>query len=326
MNNNSSIPVTIISGFLGSGKTTLLNRIMNAESTQKIAVMVNDLGQIIIDSQMIVNNDGKVLKLANGCICCSIADDLIGQLESLLRGDEQPDYIIIEASGVSDPGRIARTLNYPQFRQRIQLDAILTLIDAGQILNLDSEFKQVAMTQLEAADIVIINKTDQCSDKELARIKDQWLFPDSRVYETVYSKVPLPLIIATHSRLNENDSGTHCGSDCSHQHEHESDHSTLFDQLSWHTQQPIRLSELRELIENLPVDIYRAKGVFLTQEMPDKPAVLQQVGSRVDWSVGSPDLDIDGSSLLLIARKGRFDRTALLKKLNSLPPVTENNK
>jgi len=204
-----AIPATIISGFLGCGKTTLLNRIMQADTGLRIAVMVNDFGQINIDSKMVVNNNGKVMNLANGCICCSISDDLIGQLESLLAQEQGPEYILIEASGVSDPGRIARTLRYPQFRGRLELDAILTLVDAGQILTLDEEFRQLAMTQLEAADIVIINKTDQCSAQELAAIRKEWLFPDSRVYETRYADVPLALIIATHTHM-----GAIAGGDC----------------------------------------------------------------------------------------------------------------
>ena len=303
-----AVPVTIISGFLGCGKTTLLNRIMASDTGLKIAVMVNDFGQINIDSKMVVNNDGKVMNLANGCICCSISDDLIGQLESLLAQEKGPQYILIEASGVSDPGRIARTLKYPQFRGRLELDAILTLVDAGQLLTLDEEFRQLAMTQLEAADIVIINKTDQCSVQDLHAIRDEWLFPDSRVYETRYADVPMALIIATHAHM-----GTTTGVD-----NNEKIHGDIFESLSWQTDQPVNLTRLRTIIDDLPLSIYRAKGVFLTEEMPGTPVVLQQVGSRAEWSRADQKITCDTSSLVLIGRRGKFDSNALLTRLNAL--------
>ena len=319
---SQAIPVTIISGFLGSGKTTLLNRIMASDTGLKIAVMVNDFGQINIDSKMVLNNDGKVMNLANGCICCSISDDLIGQLESLLAQKEGPETILIEASGVSDPGRIARTLNYPQFRGRLELDAILTLVDAGQILTLDEEFKQLAMTQLEAADIVIINKTDQCSVQELQAVRDEWLFPDSRVYETRYADVPMALIIATHTHM-----GATAGADNSdpspHQHEDENTHGDIFESISWQTDQPVNLARLKAIIEDLPLGIYRAKGVFLTEEMPDTPVVLQQVGSRSEWVKADKNIQTDTSSLVLIGRRGEFDSNALLTHLNALTTKKE---
>ena len=307
MKPRKAIPATIISGFLGSGKTTLLNRIMQAETGLRIAVMVNDFGQINIDSQLVVNNDGEVMKLANGCICCSISDDLVGQLESMLRQEPAPEYLLIEASGVSDPGRIARTLNYPAFRGRIALDAILTLLDAAQFPTLDDEFRQLAMTQLEAADIVIINKTDQCSTTELEAIREQWLFPNSRTHETVYAEVPLSLIMAT---------GVHEG--CIRGTDASRDHDDVFEHLSWRSAQRVKLAQLRAIVDDLPVEIYRAKGIFMTEEMPTTPVVFHQVGSRQEWARGEPGSLPDESALLLIGRRGSFDRGALVAQLDSL--------
>lgn len=315
MNNTAAIPATIISGFLGSGKTTLLNRIMVSDPKLRIAVMVNDFGQINIDASMIVNNNGQTIDLANGCICCSIADDLVGQLESLFREKNAPEYLLIEASGVSDPGRIARILNYPQFRGRLELDAILTVIDAGKLPTLEGELRQLAMTQLEAADIVILNKTDQASADELAIIKRDWLFPDSRVYETQYAHVPLPLIISTHIH-----SAPDTGGDCSdepHQHPGE-DHTNIFESVSWQSPQAVNLKKLRAVIESLPTGIYRAKGIFLTDELPNTPVVLQQVGSRIDWRRGNRNMQHDASSIVLIGRRGDFDSKAILAQLDGL--------
>lgn len=316
MNSAETIPVTIIGGFLGSGKTTLLNRIMQADTGLRIAVMVNDFGQINIDSELVVSNDGMVMSLVNGCICCNISGDLIGQMESLLQRDQIPEYVIIEASGVSDPGRIARILNYPVFRGRIKLDAILVLIDAGQILNLNKEFNHLAMTQLEIADITIINKTDQCSDEELETIKHDWLFPDSRVYEATYADVPLPLIFAIDAYDGAASvMGSQADTD-KHHHNHTHKHDDLFESVSWQANQPLKLAELRAFIEALPTEIFRAKGIFYTEELPGTPLLLQQVGARIEWTKASPDTCNHGSSLVLIGRKGSFNGDEIIDRLN----------
>ncbi len=309
MSSHTIIPATIISGFLGSGKTTLLNRIMQAEMGLRFAVMVNDFGQLNIDKHLIANNDGRVLSLANGCICCTISDDMVGQLEALLRREKLPDYILIEASGVSDPGRIARILNYPVFRERIALDAVVTLLDAGQLPHLETEFRQLAMTQLEAADFVIINKTDQCNATQLETIRRDWLFPDSRSFETVRADVPLPLILGTgaHTPLNTefNDS---------------EQHRELFDSLCWTWERPLKLDVLRKLLDELPLGIYRAKGIFMTQEFPETPLVFQHVGSRGQWKRCEDTAPCQESTLVLIGRRGGFDRDTLLQRFHALAP------
>ena len=134
------VPVTLITGFLGAGKTTLLNHLLHATSGRRVAVMVNDFGAINIDKDLIISETQTTVSLANGCICCTVEGDLIDQLTGLLNMQAgRPEHIVIEASGVSNPTKIANTLRYPIFRDRVTIDSILTVVDAEQFDRLETE-------------------------------------------------------------------------------------------------------------------------------------------------------------------------------------------
>jgi len=298
-------PATIIGGFLGAGKTTLLNRILQSDFDLKAAVLVNDFGSINIDSSLIKSNDGKVMNLANGCICCSISGDLVGQIESLLDMPEPPEYLLIEASGVSDPGRIARVLNYKIFRERIQVDAVLTLVDAEQFEVASSEFPELARVQLKTADIVVINKTDLCSEQQLSTFKSKWLLDGSTVFETCFADVPMQLILGTDANQGAI-TDTCSDATCQHKHHHQS-HDDLFESISWQCVKPINIDKLKIAIKKLPAEIYRAKGIFIIEGETAQTAILQKVGSRTEWSFGDRQLkENSASKLVMISKKGKL--------------------
>lgn len=191
------IPVTILTGFLGAGKTTLLKRILNGNHGLKVAVLVNDFGSINIDAELIVGVESNVISLANGCVCCTIRDDLITTVMETINRPERPEYILLEASGVAEPSSIAMTFNNPSFRDRIRLDSILCIVDAEQVLAVP-ESMELKIFQMACADMVILNKVDLVDRAHIAKIKD-WLdsrFHRYRLVEAIQADVPLPVLLS----------------------------------------------------------------------------------------------------------------------------------
>jgi G3E family GTPase len=153
------MPVTIITGFLGSGKTTLLNQILKNKQDLKVAVLVNEFGDINIDSQLLVSVDQDMVELSNGCICCTINDGLVDAVYRVLEREERIDYLVIETTGVADPLPIILAFLGTELRDLTNLDSILTLVDA-EAFNQEHFQSEAALKQLTYGDIILLNKTD----------------------------------------------------------------------------------------------------------------------------------------------------------------------
>jgi G3E family GTPase len=308
------IPVTIVSGFLGAGKTTLINRILNGDHGLKMAVMVNDFGDINIDSQLIVSAAQNTVSLANGCICCTVENDLIEQLHTLIdRNGTALDHILIETSGVSDPAKVVNTLRYPQFRQTLFIDAVVSLMDADQFGSLQGQMKPLAMSQLAVADIVIINKVDLVSPEQLMQIKEQWLFPGARVLEAQHADVPWALLLG--SNVSENVSGNVTGKPTVSSDNN--NHGQFFFTATWESENPLSLQALRRALKNLADDIYRVKGFVFLHETPSLRCSVHVVGSRID--IQREQLwhnEVRCNQLVMIATQP-IDKRALQQLLNA---------
>jgi G3E family GTPase len=286
------LPITIITGFLGSGKTTLLNRILNGNHGLRVAVLVNDFGAINIDSELIVGVEGETISLSNGCICCTIRDDLLDAVFKLILSDNAPQYIVIETSGVSDPFTVAQTFLMPELRPYVQVDAIVTLVDAEQARDLKGEQELLAMDQISAADILLLNKVDLVSAAQLQEVKT-WIraiVPKARIYETENANVPLELILSvgdfTPERLVQRAMReVHVHGALEHDG-HAHDHTTVFSTWTYSVDEPINFTALRDTIQNLPTTIYRAKGFLYLNDYPDNKCVLHVVGRRATMQIG----------------------------------------
>ncbi|MEY3552580.1 MAG: hypothetical protein RL735_928, partial [Pseudomonadota bacterium] len=165
-------PVTVLTGYLGAGKTTLLNRVLSEQHGKKYAVIVNEFGEIGIDNDLVVGADEEVFEMNNGCICCTVRGDLIRIIEGLMKRKGKFDAIIIETTGLADPAPVAQTFFVDQeIQDEARLDAIVTVADA-KFLAARLKDAPEAKNQIAFADVVIINKTDLVTHKELHQIED----------------------------------------------------------------------------------------------------------------------------------------------------------
>lgn len=167
----TKIPVTVLTGYLGAGKTTLLNRILSDPKGRRYAVIVNEFGEIGIDNDLIIDVDEEIFELNNGCVCCSVRGDLIRILTALFKRRSSFDGIIIETTGLADPAPVAQTFFADDdVRHRARLDAIVTVVDAANILKRLEDSRE-AVEQIAFADTIILNKVDVVGGDELAKVE-----------------------------------------------------------------------------------------------------------------------------------------------------------
>lgn len=190
------IPVTVLTGYLGAGKTTLLNRILTEDHALKIAVIVNEFGEIGIDNQLVIGADEQIFEMNNGCICCTVRGDLIRIVTDLIARKEHFDYLLIETTGLADPGPVIQSFFVDDVLAReTQLDAIVTVVDAKHVVahwNSSEVQEQIAF-----ADVILINKLDLVSTQELGQLKRnvRRINPIARIHCTEYCNANLNSVL-----------------------------------------------------------------------------------------------------------------------------------
>ena len=170
-NSSNKVPVTILTGFLGSGKTTLLNRILSEQHGKRIAVIENEFGEVGIDQALVINAEEEIFEMANGCICCTVRGDLIRVLGNLMKRRDKFDYVVVETTGLADPGPVAQTFFMDdEISSEFSLDGIITLVDTFHI-NQQLGRSDESTEQIAFADVIVLNKTDLVKDTELDKLE-----------------------------------------------------------------------------------------------------------------------------------------------------------
>ncbi len=266
----SRIPLTVIGGFLGAGKTTLLNYWLRESRGKRFAVLVNDFGAINIDAALIASADSDTIALTNGCVCCSIGDDLSQALIRVLDASPPFDGIVIEASGVSDPWRIAQIgLAEPG----LSLDGVIVLLDAQALAdNLANPLLRDSIERpLAHADLVVLNKVDLADDAALETARD-WIrrnAPSVHCCETTNAEIALPLLSGAHLTSESNTAPPHdCHEHCEHpEHAHSSvAHDQQFATWSCAPSRVYSLVDVKAWLKAPPAGVLRLKGFVETQE------------------------------------------------------------
>lgn len=266
------IPVTVLTGFLGAGKTTLLNHVLTAEHGEKIAVIVNEFGEVGIDNQLVVGADEEIFEMNNGCICCTVRGDLIRILNQLRdaklgNGDRKADFerVLIETTGLADPGPVAQTFFVdPEIADFYKLDAIVTVVDAKHVeQHLDEGHE--AQEQVAFADVLLLNKTDLVSEDELQRLERRLRTMNSaaKLYHTQQSKIDINQILGIGAFDLEKKLEIEPGFlEEEHDHEHDDEVTSIF----FRETRPLDLKKverfLNEWLVDHGVDTFRYKGVF----------------------------------------------------------------
>ena len=306
------VPVTIITGFLGSGKTTLLNHILQNQQGIKTAVLVNEFGEIGIDNDLIVATGEDMVELNNGCICCTINEDLVNAVHKVLARSEQIDYLVVETTGLADPLPVALTFLGTELRDLTRLDSIITLVDAANF-SLDLFNSEAAQSQIAYGDIILLNKTDLVdeADVDLLEVRLRDMKEGARIIRTSKSQVSLPMILSVglfesdkyldapasddkhehhdhgHAEHEDHSNCDHDHNKCEHDH-HGHDHHNHshhldndgFTSLSFVSDRPFLLRKFQHFLDNqLTVNIFRAKG-FLWFDESDKCHVFHLCGKR----------------------------------------------
>jgi len=322
----SRIPITLLTGFLGAGKTSLLNKIIENNKDLKLGVILNEFGDVSLESQFLIPTEDEVVELSNGCVCCVARGDLISAFSKVMEANPETNYIVLEASGLSDPLALGLTFYNPSIEKDFKLDAVICVVDA---VNFEEQFDNydIARIQVSTSNIVLLSKVQDSTPQKIQQLKNlvNDLNPKALVYEINddldidilldKSMSDLKTLEEFEKVVGENGHESHEG------HEHESEiehHHEEVDEIFFKTDKPVDYYKFEEVLRKFPKEIVRAKGFinFANAPIKGKKYLLQYVLSRKDYTyLDWNNTEANASALLILGKN--LNRKDILDSLKS---------
>lgn len=338
----AKIPATVITGFLGAGKTTLIRHLLQTANGRRLALIINEFGDVGVDGDLLRScgdatcREEDVVELANGCICCTVADDFIPTIEKLLNRADPPEHIVIETSGLALPKPLVKAFGWPEIRTRVTVDGVITVIDgaamsegrfasdeealaaqrtADEALDHDSPLEELFEDQLACADMVILNKTDLLDEAGLATVSADLaaqLRPGVKVVKARHGAIDAAVLLGLGAAAEDDLAARPSHHDAEDEHDHD-DFESFHVDLGAVVDADALARKLKPVIE--AHDILRLKGFAAVEGKPMR-LVVQAVGSRIQhyydraWRAD----EARGTTLVVIGERG-LDRAAITAAL-----------